>query len=204
VHSKHGTLLPWLRFSAQHETKPKKVFSVSILRFQVLSRFSRRVSKAGARHPDGCNGFCYSIMRNVTSGSCRSRYVIGVTSAEKSVCKHSYELSMLLGQRKYTNAFIFMCRRHMPICVYIVAQNYVPVLPYDRCVTPDLRRQRNTNPVAWVRERPIPTERPSLVGQVSASSCRERGVAWSARGIPYNCILDFSIPELLLFLSSSS
>jgi hypothetical protein len=31
--------------------------------------------------------------------------------------------------------------------------------------------QKNKNSVAWVRERNIPTERPPLVGEVSANLC---------------------------------
>jgi hypothetical protein len=42
-----------------------------------------------------------------------------------------------------------------------------------------------TNFVALVRERTVPTERPPLVGEVSANICGLRGVAWSVRRIPY-------------------
>jgi hypothetical protein len=42
-----------------------------------------------------------------------------------------------------------------------------------------------TNSVALVRERTIPTERPPLVGEVSANVCGWRGVTWSVRRIPY-------------------
>jgi hypothetical protein len=45
--------------------------------------------------------------------------------------------------------------------------------------------------VASVRERTIPTERPPLVGEVSASFCGWRGVAWSVRRIPYGHNLGF-------------
>jgi hypothetical protein len=48
-----------------------------------------------------------------------------------------------------------------------------------------------TNSVALVRERTIPTERPPLVGEVSANFCGKRGVAWSVRRIPYGCNLGF-------------
>jgi hypothetical protein len=48
-----------------------------------------------------------------------------------------------------------------------------------------------TNSVALVRERTIPTERPPLVGEVSANFCGKRGVAWSVRRIPYGCNLYF-------------
>jgi hypothetical protein len=47
------------------------------------------------------------------------------------------------------------------------------------------------NSVALVRERTIPTERPPLVGEVSANFCGERGVAWSVRRIPYDRNLGF-------------
>jgi hypothetical protein len=42
----------------------------------------------------------------------------------------------------------------------------------------------NNNSVAFVRERTIPTERPPLVGEVSANFYGQRGVAWSAQRIP--------------------
>jgi hypothetical protein len=44
--------------------------------------------------------------------------------------------------------------------------------------------------MALVRERTIQTERPPLVGEVTAYFCGE-GAAWSARRIPYGRILDF-------------
>jgi hypothetical protein len=40
------------------------------------------------------------------------------------------------------------------------------------------------NFVALVREQTIPTERPPLVGEVSANFLRIEGVAWSAQRIP--------------------
>ena len=40
------------------------------------------------------------------------------------------------------------------------------------------------NTVALVRERTIPTERPPPVGEVSANSCGQRGVTWSAQRFP--------------------
>jgi hypothetical protein len=49
----------------------------------------------------------------------------------------------------------------------------------------------HTNSVALVRERTIPTERPPLVGEVSANFCEYRGVAWSMRQIPYGRNLGF-------------
>jgi hypothetical protein len=42
-----------------------------------------------------------------------------------------------------------------------------------------------------VRERTIPTERPPLVGEVSANYCGWRDVAWSVRRIPYGRNLGF-------------
>jgi hypothetical protein len=42
----------------------------------------------------------------------------------------------------------------------------------------------NNNSVALAHERTIPTERPPLVGEVSANFLRKEGVAWSARRIP--------------------
>jgi hypothetical protein len=39
------------------------------------------------------------------------------------------------------------------------------------------KEQSKTNSVAWVRERTIPTERPQLVGEVSANFCGQKGVA---------------------------
>jgi hypothetical protein len=47
------------------------------------------------------------------------------------------------------------------------------------------------NSVALVRERPIPTERPPLVGEVSANVLRIEGVAWSVRRIPTSVISVF-------------
>jgi hypothetical protein len=46
--------------------------------------------------------------------------------------------------------------------------------------------------MALVRERTIPTERPSLVGEVNANFLQiEEGVAWSAQQIPYSRTLSF-------------
>jgi hypothetical protein len=45
--------------------------------------------------------------------------------------------------------------------------------------------------VALVRERILPTERPPLVGEVSANFCGSSGVAWSAQRIPYSRNLGF-------------
>jgi hypothetical protein len=60
------------------------------------------------------------------------------------------------------------------------------------------------NSVFLVRERTIATERPPLEGKVSANFCGYKGVPWGQRGgslWPYSRL---SIPEPLLFLSSSS
>jgi hypothetical protein len=48
-----------------------------------------------------------------------------------------------------------------------------------------------TNSVALVRERTTPTQRPPLVGEVSANFCGYRGVAWSVRRVPYGLNLGF-------------
>jgi hypothetical protein len=47
------------------------------------------------------------------------------------------------------------------------------------------------NSVALVRERTIPTERPSPVGEVSANFLGIEGVAWSAQRIPMVVNLGF-------------
>jgi hypothetical protein len=54
-----------------------------------------------------------------------------------------------------------------------------------------LMRNGITNSVALVCERTLPTERPPVVGEVSANFCGERGVAWSVRLIPYGRNLGF-------------
>ena len=54
---------------------------------------------------------------------------------------------------------------------------------------------KKLNPVALVRKRTIPTERPPPVGEVSANFCGYRGVTWSAQRIPTAvnlCFLDRS------------
>jgi hypothetical protein len=58
--------------------------------------------------------------------------------------------------------------------------------------------------VAIVRKETIPTERPPLVGEVSANFLRIESVAWSAQRIPMAADLGFLDPEPLLFHSSSS
>jgi hypothetical protein len=40
------------------------------------------------------------------------------------------------------------------------------------------------NSVVWVRERTLPTERPPLVGEVSANFEDRNGLEWSERRIP--------------------
>jgi hypothetical protein len=45
-------------------------------------------------------------------------------------------------------------------------------------------KTKKQNSVALVRELTIPTERPPLVGEVSANFLRIEGVAWSAQRIP--------------------
>jgi hypothetical protein len=51
-------------------------------------------------------------------------------------------------------------------------------------------KQKQTNFVAWVRERTIPTEQLPLVGEVSAN-LRIEGATWSAWKISYGRILGF-------------
>ena len=53
--------------------------------------------------------------------------------------------------------------------------------------------------VALVRTRTIPTERPPLVGEVSANFCGQRGVTWSAQRVPTAVNLCFLDLEPLLF-----
>jgi hypothetical protein len=56
-------------------------------------------------------------------------------------------------------------------------------------IVPYTNKQTNkqTNSVAWVRERIIPTERP-IVGEVSTT---DRGVSQVSAADPYGRILDF-------------
>jgi hypothetical protein len=61
-----------------------------------------------------------------------------------------------------------------------------------------LRNAVSNNSVTSVRERTIPTERPPHVGAVSANFCGQRGVAWSARRIPYGHSLYFLDRTLFL------
>jgi hypothetical protein len=49
--------------------------------------------------------------------------------------------------------------------------------------------------MALVRKRTIPTERPLLVGEVSANFLRTKGVTWPAQWIPTAVNLDFLDPE---------
>jgi hypothetical protein len=58
-------------------------------------------------------------------------------------------------------------------------------------------KQKQTNSVALFRERTIPTERPPLVGEVSANFCRYRVLLGQYNGSlrPYS---RFSIPEILI------
>jgi hypothetical protein len=61
-------------------------------------------------------------------------------------------------------------------------------------------RSKNLNSVALVRKRTIPTERPTIVGEVSANFLRIDGVAWSAQLIPTAVNLDFQDPTVGLYL----
>jgi hypothetical protein len=47
------------------------------------------------------------------------------------------------------------------------------------------------NSVALMREKTILTERPPLVGEISANFCEYRGVVWSARSISTAVFLVF-------------
>jgi hypothetical protein len=58
--------------------------------------------------------------------------------------------------------------------------------------------------VTLARKRTLPTERPPLVGEVSAKFLRIEVVAWSAQRILMAVNLGFLDPEPLLFRSSSS
>jgi hypothetical protein len=51
--------------------------------------------------------------------------------------------------------------------------------------------KKKLNSVVFVRKRTIPTERPPLVGEVSANFLRQDGVAWSAQRIPMAVNLGF-------------
>jgi hypothetical protein len=78
-----------------------------------------------------------------------------------------------------------------------------PVIPFLSINIKIEVYHNKTNSVALVRERIIPTERPPLVGEVSANLCWQRGVVWSARGIP-TAVFSISRPERILFLPGSS
>jgi hypothetical protein len=60
----------------------------------------------------------------------------------------------------------------------------------------------NNNSVALVRERTIPTERPPLVGEVSANFCGQR-VSRGQRGGSLTAVISISRPEPILFLPNS-
>jgi hypothetical protein len=57
--------------------------------------------------------------------------------------------------------------------------------------------------MALLGKRTIPTERPPLVGEVSANFFRIEGVEWSMQRIPTAVNLRFLDPEALLFHSRS-
>jgi hypothetical protein len=59
------------------------------------------------------------------------------------------------------------------------------------------------NPMVWVRERTIPTERPPLIGEVIANFFADRGCHVVSVTDPYGRIPDFST-RAATFLSSSS
>jgi hypothetical protein len=56
------------------------------------------------------------------------------------------------------------------------------------------------NSVAVVRKRTIPTERPPLVGEVSANLLWVEGVAWSAQRIPTAINLGFLYRSRYFFI----
>jgi hypothetical protein len=66
-----------------------------------------------------------------------------------------------------------------------------------------IQENKQTNSVALVRKRTIPTERPPHVGEVSANFCVYRVSRGQRNGSPRPCS-QFSRPEPLLFLPSSS
>jgi hypothetical protein len=61
----------------------------------------------------------------------------------------------------------------------------------DSCINIPTNQPTNQLRGFIVRKRTIPTERPPLVGKVSANFCGYWGVAWSVRRIPYGRDLDF-------------
>ena len=58
--------------------------------------------------------------------------------------------------------------------------------------------------MALVRERTIPTERPPLVGEVSANFCGQRGVTWSAQRFPTAILTSIFWTGAATFYSTSS
>jgi hypothetical protein len=58
--------------------------------------------------------------------------------------------------------------------------------------------------MAVVRKRTIPTERPPLVGKVSANLLWVEGVAWSAQRIPTAVNLGFLDPRSYFFIEVAS
>jgi hypothetical protein len=69
--------------------------------------------------------------------------------------------------------------------------NSAPTSEIRKAATSVITLDQPTNSVALFRYRTIPTERPALVGEVSANFCGWRGVAWSVRRIPYGHNLGF-------------
>jgi hypothetical protein len=66
------------------------------------------------------------------------------------------------------------------------------------------KTKKKKNSVALARKRTMPTERPPLVGEVSANFRDIEGVAWSKQRIPTAVDLAFLDTESLLVHSSSS
>jgi hypothetical protein len=69
-------------------------------------------------------------------------------------------------------------------------------------VTPKLYYQKKkANSVALVRKRTIPTERPQLVGEVSANFC-DRGCRVVSATVPHGRILGFLVRKVVLSVES--
>jgi hypothetical protein len=85
---------------------------------------------------------------------------------------------MSLIEQSFLYMFASLNLPYMKWEIHIIA-----IISYDN----DNDNNNNNNSVALVRERTIPTERPPLVGEVSANYC----VAYSAGRIPYGRTLGF-------------
>jgi hypothetical protein len=63
-------------------------------------------------------------------------------------------------------------------------QFMVPLLQLHACSWNTAVTKPKLNSMVWVRERTIPTEQPSLIGEVTANFLRIEGATWSAWRIP--------------------